>query len=55
MSLVWPFSYRSFSLPHWSYVAVMVVVLAAVLLRLAHQRPRLDIRPGMRAPAEVSD
>lgn len=27
VSLLWPFSYRSFSLPHGSYVAVMVVIV----------------------------
>lgn len=55
VALLWPFSYRSFSLPHWSYVAVMVAVVAAVVLRLAHQRARSDICPRVRAPAEVSD
>jgi MYXO-CTERM domain-containing protein len=54
VSLLWPVSHRGFSLPHWSYVAVMTVVVAGVAWRLAWHR-RADMRPGARAAYKAAD
>jgi inner membrane protein len=38
VSLLWPVSSQSFSLPHWSYMAVMVATAAVVAGRLTAER-----------------
>ncbi len=49
VSLWWPVSYQWVSLPHWSYVVVMGVLVAVVAVRLSAER--LAVRHASSEPA----
>ncbi len=45
VALLWPLTKASASLPHWSYLVVMVGIAAAVVARMRTARLGVDIRP----------
>ncbi len=55
VSLLWPFTRASASLPHWSYVVVMAGVVAADVRRVRSAGLGVDIRPRRGSSTAVSE